>query len=72
MILLQTKGKAADKTLEQGFLEEFKGTCKTSSECELHVKQQKAIWNAPSPSFTFNIQLTTVIVHRISNTNVYR
>ena len=35
----KTKRKAADKTLEQRFLKEFKAICKNSSESEL--KQQK-------------------------------
>ena len=39
--LLQTKNKAADKTLEQHFLKEFKATCEKSGESE--IKQQKAI-----------------------------
>ena len=38
---LQTKCKAADKTLEQCFLKEFKATCKKSGESE--IKQQKVI-----------------------------
>ena len=38
---LQTNCKAADKTLEQRFLEKFKATYKNSGEFEL--KQQKGI-----------------------------
>ena len=34
-LFLQTKCKAADKTLEQYFLKEFKATCKKAGETEL-------------------------------------
>ena len=37
--LLRMKRKAADKSMEQRYLKEFKATCKTSGESEL--KQQK-------------------------------
>ena len=39
------KCKTADKTLEQHFLKEFKATCKNPGNPELHVKQQKVVWN---------------------------
>ena len=41
----KTKRKAADKTLEQRFLKEFKDTCNTSGDSEL--KEPKMTWNAP-------------------------
>ena len=55
---LQTKHKAADKTLEQCFLKEIKATCKNSGDSEL--KQQKAVCrNALYVGYAPNHQLTS-------------